>query len=79
MDIETKKLVRINTDRDYFTFATLKFLDRTFYYSSGGSSRTAGIYICSPCQFLSTKNNLETPVTKTSSQSMKVTYTLTPS
>lgn len=77
LDLGTKKLVRINTNQEYFTFATLKFLDRTFYYTSGSSSQQK-IYISSPCQFLSTKNNLETPVTKTSSQSMKVTYTLTP-
>lgn len=31
-----------------------------------------------PFQFLSTKNNLDTPVEKTSAQSMVVTYTLTP-
>ena len=32
-----------------------------------------------PFQFLSTKNNLDAPVVKTSAQSMVVTYTLTPS
>ena len=35
------------------------------------------IYYMTNPFFLSTKNNLETPVTKTSEQTMKVTYTLT--
>lgn len=78
LDLETKKLLRINTNKEYFTFNTLKFLNRTFYYESGIYNLNSKIYICSPCQFLTTKNNLEKPVTKTSSQSMKVTYTLTP-
>ncbi len=78
LDLETKKLVRLNTNKNYFSYRDLKFGDRSFYYETGGSKLYADIYITSPCQFLSTKNNLEKPVTKTSSQSMKVTYTLTP-
>lgn len=77
-DIETNQLKRscVYQDADYPTFDILKLGTRYFYFE-GGQNYTY-LSIASPAQFLSTKNNLETPVTKTSSQSMKVTYTLTP-
>lgn len=77
-DIETNQLKRscVYQKNDYPTYNILKLGTRYFYFQGG--ENYIYLYIASPAQFLSTKNNLETPVTKTSSQSMKVTYTLTP-
>ena len=76
-DIETNQLKRLCVNRNsYPTFELLKLGTRYFYFDGG--QNYIYLYISSHAQFLSTKNNLETPVTKTSSQSMKVTYTLTP-
>ncbi len=76
-DIETNQLKRLCAKgNSYPTFELLKLGTRYFYFT-GGKNYT-NLYVSSHAQFLTTKNNLETPVTKTSSQSMKVTYTLTP-
>ena len=77
-DIETNQLKRscVYEGSGYPTADILKLGTRYFYFNGG--ENFIRLYVTSHAQFLSTKNNLETPVTKTSSQSMKVTYTLTP-
>ena len=77
-DIETNQLKRscVYGEKDYPTYSIIKLGTRYFYFE--GRENLIHLYVTSPAQLLSTKNNLETPVTKTSSQSMKVTYTLTP-
>ena len=77
-------LLNIKSSSDDFLFTQNTFNDCILYTkrNSDMSFSTTKNYLelrfGTPAQFLSTKNNLETPVTKTSSQSMKVTYTLTP-
>lgn len=84
LDTETKSIVRLcthpNSYYNYPTMDILNFREKHIYsnYTGKASSGTLNLYSVSPAQFLTTKNNLEKPVTKTSSQSMKVTYTLTP-
>lgn len=77
-DIETNQLKRscVYAGYDYPTYDILKLGTRYFYFEGG--QNYINLYVTSHAQFLTTKNNLDTPVTKTSSQSMKVTYTLTP-
>lgn len=48
-----------------------------FMYIYGGSSNSTRIYLDYLTGYLATINNLDTPVTKTSEQSMKITYTIT--
>lgn len=78
-DIETNQLKRscVYAGNAYPTYRIIKLGTRYFYFEGG--ENYIHLYVSSHAQFLTTKNNLETPVTKTSSQSMKVTYTLTPS
>ena len=45
-------------------------MTQTNYYSTGGSY----VSLCTDLKFLTTINNLSTPVTKTDSETMKVTY-----
>ena len=77
-------LLNIKGSSGDFLFTQNTFNDCILYtkINSDTSFSTTKSYLelrfGTPAQFLSTKNNLETPVTKTSSQSMKVTYTLTP-
>ena len=77
-------LLNIKNSTGDFLFTQNTFNDCILYtkVNSDTSFSTSKSYLelrfGTPAQFLSTKNNLETPVTKTSSQSMKVTYTLTP-
>ena len=52
-----------------------KLYNLAFYYNNNSYARR--LYYCLLPYYLATKNNLDTPVTKTSEQSMKITYTLT--
>ena len=48
-----------------------------YKYVYVGTTGTGYLYPVTPPHLLLTKNNLDTPVTKTSAQTMKVIYTLT--
>lgn len=57
---------------------------RTFFgYTSSRSSGSSGLYgrieyhYAIDTRYLATINNLETPITKTPDQAMKITYTIT--
>lgn len=85
-DCENKKIKRLNIKDLFgdFIFYRRIFKNCMFNVASTTNSFFGNRYclklqVAPKMQFLTTKNNLETPVTKTSSQSMKVTYTLTPS
>ena len=86
VNCKNKKVTLLNIENSsyYFLFTQNTFNDCILYtkINSDTSFSTTKNYLelrfGTPAQFLSTKNNLETPVIKTSSQSMKVTYTLTP-
>lgn len=61
----------------YGTYADYKVYDRNrICYTE--SSDKGGIYLARNPLYLATVNNLDEPVTKTASQTMKVTYTVTP-
>ena len=83
LDTDTKRIIRLcthpNSSYGYPTQEILNFKEKHIYleYTGNASSGKIKLSCVSPAQFLTTKNNLEKPVTKTSSQSMKVTYTLT--
>ena len=86
VDCENKKIKRLNIKDSFGDFIFYRRIVKNCVFSVNTTSSSdlfGGKYflklnVAPKMQFLTTKNNLETPVTKTSSQSMKVTYTLTP-
>lgn len=82
-NIATRHSIKLGARRENFglNFAT-NFTPSIFHFSPvlNANSTSADIYYTSVCRvytnFLSTINNLQTPVTKTNEQSMRITYTL---
>lgn len=78
LDVRNNNLKRLCCTGSYPSLYNYRFNGKYFYQPTLVSSKKCYLQVSSPCQFLTTKNNLEKTVTKTSAQSMKVTYTLTP-
>lgn len=78
LDVRDNNLKRLCCTDSYPSLYNYRFNGKYFYQSALTTAKKCYLQVSSPCQFLTTKNNLEKTVTKTSAQSMKVTYTLTP-
>lgn len=71
----TKKSFAVNGAIQYNAFFKVLFADRKGLYLFNNGS---GFYLMKDPRYLATINNLSTPVVKTASKTMKITYILTP-